>query len=115
MTSIAIASASAAAASQSTVFVTMVDDGEGSGSGSTVGGSISGNVFGVAAVVCSYATNFFRVDLASSASGQSFFRQVRVNDSILLNSSAATYSSANNTWTWAQSVGAGTFTLRFFR
>ncbi len=107
-----------AAASQASVVVIMADDGEGSGTGGTneSGGSVTGLLFGTVVSAVSYTNPGLIVDLAGTASGQSFFRSVRVNSSITLDSSAATYNSGNNTWTWATgAIGPGTYTLAFFR
>lgn len=109
------------AASQSTVFITMVDDGEGGGSGGTQspGGSVSGRIFGLAVTSVTYGGGNLILDAAGSASGQSFFRQVRIMPiGNLLSSANAAYNSANNLWTWSSGlvgVGNGSFTLQFFR
>lgn len=109
-----------AAASQSTVFITMVNIGSDTFTTNTAGGSVSGTIFGLAITAVTYvdATTTLTIDAAGSGSGQSFFRQVRTKDESIFSSSAATYNSGNNTWSWSSGDNRFpglTATLRFFR
>ncbi len=106
---------SAAAASQSTVFITMGAD---QGGGDATSTSITGTVFGLSlsSVRTGGGYGGTDIDAAGSASGQSFFRALKIGSTVL-QTSAATYNSATNQWTWANIIMAPStsYTLQCFR